>query len=48
MKYVNQPVMYEAQNMRLKIKKKKIDSVVEKAHLIIKKNVEHKAITREK
>ena len=47
MKYVNQPLMNARQMMRLKITTTtKIN--VEKADLIIKKDMEHKEITRER
>ena len=43
---MNQPVMNAAQKMRLKMTKKY--SIVEKADLIVKKDVEHNKITRQK
>ena len=46
MKYVNQPGMKAAQKMRLQMTKK--TNFVEKADLIMKKDMEHKEITREK
>ena len=46
MKCVNQPVMNAAQKKKLKMTKKY--SIVQKADLIIKKDMEHKEITREK
>ena len=46
MKHVNQPVRNAPQNMRLTITKKTL--LFEKEDLIIKKDMEHKEITREK
>ena len=45
MKYVIQPVMNAAQKIRLKMTKKY--NIVEKADFILKKEMEHKKITRE-
>ena len=46
MKHGNQPVMNAAQNMMLKMAKK--DSVVEKADLIMKKDLGNTELMREK
>ena len=46
MKSVNQPVMNAAQQMKLKMRRRKKYSIVEKADLILKKDMEHKEITR--
>ena len=43
MKYVNRPVINAAQKMSLKMTK----NIVEKADLMLKKDMEHKEITRE-
>ena len=45
-KYVNQPVMNAAQK-KVENDKKKY-SIVQKSNLILKKDMEHKEITREK
>ena len=45
MKYMNHPVMNAVQKVRLKMTK---NSVVEKADIILKKDMEHKEITKEK
>ena len=45
-KYVNQPVMNAAHNMRLKMTKKY--SIVDKADLLLKKDMEHKEINKRK
>ena len=45
MQYVNQPVMNEAQTIRLRMTKKYI--IVEKADIIPKKDIDHKKIKSE-
>ena len=48
MKYVNKPVMNAVQKMRLKMTTTKKYCIVEKADIILNKNMEHKEITSDK